>query len=121
NRTAVLATNDESKSSASESDRMAAMRSAEVGRVDESGRMKNEESKTAAAPAPAPRADQTRVGTSGAASAQQNRTPNTTTQPTRQRRSLPRTASNLVALELLSAGAFVSALTLGALRRRTRA
>src|SRR5262249_30653211 len=40
NRKAVLATSDESKANASESERMAAMRRAEVGRVDESGQMK---------------------------------------------------------------------------------
>jgi hypothetical protein len=129
NRTAVLATNEESKSSASESDRMAAMRSSEVGRVDESGRMKNEESKTAAAPAP--RADQPSVGTSGTtpanpspagtAAAQQNRTSANTSQqtPRTSRRSLPRTASNLAALELLSGLAFAGAFALRGLGKRT--
>ena len=127
NRTNVLATNDESKSSVSESDRMAAMRSADVGRVDESGQMKNEESKSAAA-APSPRVDEDRTnagttGTTGASSSTmgQNRAPNTPDQTTRQsrRRALPRTASNLVALELLSATAFAAALALRGLRKRT--
>jgi len=126
NRTAVLATNDESKSSASESDRMAAMRSADVGRVDENGQMKSEDSKTAAAPAP--RADRDRdrdrtsVGTAGASTpsstvAQQNRTANPPSSPTR-RRSLPRTASNLGLFELLGAAALAGGLMVRAQRRR---
>jgi hypothetical protein len=129
NRTAVLATNDEAKSNASESDRMSAMRSAEVGRVDENGAMKAETPKAAAPPAPAPApTEQSQVGTSGTAANRpsssntmaQNR-PSTSaaqanSQPTR--RHLPRTASNLVAIELLSACALAGSLTARALRRR---
>jgi len=124
NRTSVLATNSESKSDTAEADRVAAMRSADVGRVDESGQMKNEESKTAAAPRTA---DQSSVGTTGASSAPsstssapamaQNRTPSTTAREPR-RRSLPRTASNLVAYELLSGLAFAGAFAVRALRQR---
>jgi hypothetical protein len=139
NRTPVLATSNESKANSSESDRMAAMRSAEVGRVDESGQMKSDESRTASTPRTP---DQTTAGTTGTTpgttrttpgvtdttprtsstpSMAQNRTPNTpgTNRETPRRRSLPRTASNLVALELLSGLAFAGGLALRGLRKRT--
>jgi hypothetical protein len=128
NHKAVLATNAENNRNASESDRMAAMKGASIGRVDENGQMKSDESKaatttadeknqssTAASAAPANTVDGSRssrvakntaIGTSGQ---------NETTQNGR-RRQLPRTASNLAAFELLSGLAFAGAVAAHRLR-----
>jgi hypothetical protein len=51
NHQPVLATSDEGDSNSSEADRMAAMRGASVGRVDENGRMTSDESRRSAAAA----------------------------------------------------------------------
>src|SRR5262249_566792 len=98
NKKGVLATEGGGvTTTASEESRIASMRSASVGRVDERGTM-TEENKASNTPttttAPSTttaRAEAPTAGTSGKAAA-----------PAR-RRALPRTASNLVALELLSA------------------
>jgi len=152
NHQPVLATTDEGNKNAPEADRMAAMRGASVGRVDEKGRMTSDESRsssatttaenenrssasTTAAPAntvdgsrqartdqsntadrsaqaPAPRSTRSSrnaVGTSGqTTTAQQNGN---------RRQQLPRTASNLAALELISAVAFAGAIATRRLRR----
>lgn len=143
NRVGVLATEGggvAGSTNLSESDRMAAMKGAKVGRVDESGRMTEDRTATStttagttAAPAntatgrnarpetttartesaprstTAPRAttaQQTATGTSGAQSTTANR-----------RRELPRTGSNFVAIELLSALALAGGLGARRLRR----
>jgi hypothetical protein len=138
NKKGVLTTADSRNSNASESDRMSEMKSAPVGRVDESGRMTSDESRTAASttaqtgttaaatttapePTTAPRSTtatpsttastraarpittprartNTAVGTSGANNS------------TSRRRELPRTGSNLVAVELLSGFALIAGL-----------
>ena len=131
NRKAVLATSDESKSSASESERMAAMKSSSVSRVDESGQMKNEPATTTAqsnTAAPANTATGSRrsraVGTTGAQSttaprsttASNNAQSNTADQNKTGRRHLPRTASNLSLFELLSGLAIFSGLAIRRVR-----
>lgn len=141
NRETVLATNDENNRNASESDRIAAMKGASIGRVDENGQMKSDESKptttadeknrpsTATSAAPAntvdgsrsSRAATTTAGQTAKADTHRNTAvgtsgQNETTQNGR-RRQLPRTASNLVAFELLSGLAFAGALAAHKLRR----
>jgi len=157
NHQPVLATADEGNKKVSESDRMAAMRGASVGRVDENGRMTSDQSKPAAATttadndkrssasstasttaAPANTVDGSRqarndqsttagqtaprsttasrssknaVGTSGQTDTAQQ------TQNGNRRRQLPRTASDLAALELISALAFTGAVATRRLRR----
>jgi hypothetical protein len=102
NKKSVLSTNTASNTTDSEESRMTAMKSASVERVDESGNRAKDEPKpstttASSATTTAPKADTTprtnaakanadTVGTAGSA----------------RRRSLPRTASNLVAFELLS-------------------
>jgi hypothetical protein len=128
----VLATNDETNKNASEADRMAAMKSAEIGRVDENGQMKSDESKTATTTttttepttaAPPNTATGSRPSAAASQTAQAETTPRTTTAPAprtstarpstavgtsgqanqnNRRTELPRTASNLVLYELLS-------------------
>jgi hypothetical protein len=80
NKKSVLSTNTASNTTSSEESRMAAMKSASVERVDESGNPVKDEKKADTA------AKADTVGTSGSA----------------RRHALPRTASNLVAFELLS-------------------
>jgi hypothetical protein len=136
NRVGVLATEGGGVANLSESDRMAAMKGAKVGRVDENGRMTDQDrtssstttaQSTTAAPAntatgrnarpesttaraeTAPRsttARQSTAGTSGTQDTTANR-----------RRELPRTGSNLVALELLSVLAIAGGLAARRLRR----
>jgi len=101
NKKSVLSTNTAGNTTASEESRMASMKSASVERVDESGNPAKDEPKpsttTASSATTAAKADTTprtnaakanadTVGTAGSA----------------RRRSLPRTASNLVTFELLS-------------------
>lgn len=139
NHKAVLATTDQNNANASESDRMAAMKDATIGRVDESGQMKNDDSKAATTTA----ADTTAAPANtvdGSRPARSNTAPRSTTarsttaspstgsvgtagqdaqaQPNRHRRTqLPRTASNLVLYELLSGLAIAGAVVARALRR----
>jgi hypothetical protein len=111
NRKGVLATETADNSSASEANRMAAMKSASVGRVDESGKMtaddkkaetttaRNDEPKTRTAPS----ATTTAPRATTAPKATTDHVAKTETAGTSgRRRSLPRTASNLGAIELLS-------------------
>lgn len=142
NHKEVLATEANTNATASEADRMAALKGATVGRVDESGRMKSEESKTATTTtagttaAPANTATGSRPSRATGQAAQAETTPRTTTaprknavgtsgqsttaQPNANRRSeLPRTASNLAGYELLSGLAFAGAFAVRRLRRVT--
>jgi hypothetical protein len=150
NRKGVLATEGGGvTANGSDAERMAALKGASVGRVDESGRMTSDDSKTATStstttaqsttaqaqtgttadqsrrPADQPRtttADQPRATAvqSRATTADNARAARaqTNTAGTSGRRELPRTASNLVALELLSVLALGSGLAIGQLRRR---
>ena len=86
------------------------MKSAEVGRVDENGRMSNSSDAAAATTSPAPaQANTAPAGTAGAAPA-----PRATTARTE----LPHTASNLPTVALLSGFAFAAGLMARRARRR---
>jgi len=133
NKKAVLATEDANAANRSESDRMAAMKSAKVGRVNENGVMNEETPSTTArsttagtTAAPANTATGSRPSRAQSTTARAETTPPaTTTAPSSTarsttaprsntvgttgsqnanagRRQLPRTGSNLIALELLS-------------------
>jgi len=128
NRRPVLATADRNDKG-TETERMKAMRSGEVGRVNERGEMTTESSdqsrvaagqsdratssNPSASPAPADRS----------ASAQRS-TPTTTSDPNavsrNTRRELPQTASNLPLYGMLSAGALALALTIRRVRLAVR-
>lgn len=131
NHKAVLATNEANNTNAPESDRMAAMKGASIGRVDENGEMKSDESK---ATTTADEKNQSSTATSAVRATKQTRSTtasrsdndknatvgtsgqNDTTQNSR-RHQLPRTASNLVVFELLSGLAFAGAVAAHKLRR----
>ena len=119
NRKGVLATDIADNARASEESRVAAMKSASVGRVDESGKMtaddkkaetttaRNDESKartaqpsTTTAPASTTTAPARRATTAPKATTD-NTAKSETAGTSGRRRSLPRTASNLGAIELL--------------------
>lgn len=136
NRTPVLATSSADNAASSEADRVAAMKDAQVGRVDETGRMTSSDSRaasddnrtasTTAAPAntvdgsrterrdanASATADRSRtdreIGTAGSRNAGPARTA---------RRQLPRTASNLPLFGLLSGLALAGAFGVRRLRR----
>jgi len=122
NRKPVLSTADNSNASASESQRMDEMRRAQVGRVDESGRMTEEKPSTRArseTPFPAPsNADRDTANRSATSmSAQNDTSPRTTGRSNANRRELPRTASDLAALELLGALSLLGGFVTRRLRR----
>jgi hypothetical protein len=135
NKKPVLATADAS-SKQSEKDRMAAMKSAKVGRVDENGRMTDEsKSSTTTAEtttaAPANTIDGSRRTRTETTTAKADTTPKATTARSNTvgttgsrdnaRRELPRTASNLVLIELLSGLALIGGVTTRRLRQRAEA
>jgi hypothetical protein len=120
NRVGVLATEGGGVANVSDPDRVAALRSASVGRVDESGRMSSDTT-TATTTAQATTTARPRTTTAQATTAERAQanppattapraqtnpsttgTTGTTSNAASRRRELPRTASNLVALELLS-------------------
>jgi hypothetical protein len=145
NRREVLATYENVSSKGSESERMAAIRGSKYGRVDERGAIKGEtanaQSTTAQSPAPQTTTAQANkpatttapantvngrdsnasvrtnaVGTTG----QAPDTGNTNQTARRQNRdNLPRTASSLSLIELLSGLSLAGSLTLRGLRKRT--
>jgi hypothetical protein len=143
NHDTVLATDESSNANASEADRMASMKDAKVGRVDENGRMTDDSKPSTTADAttapantvdgsrPARTADTTaaRAQTDTAPRAETARPnrnrPNTavgtsgrTQDPNANRRTeLPRTASNLVLYQLLSLTALAGAFAARRLRR----
>jgi hypothetical protein len=108
NKTAVLATADarSARRSESESDRMAAMKNSTIGRVDERGEMKSDDRVAHPSPKVASSGSSS-VGTTGA-SVDRDRS---------HRRSLPRTASSLPAVELLSVFALAGAFAVRRFRR----
>jgi hypothetical protein len=124
----VLATEGGGVTTASEEARMASLRGATVGRVDESGRMTNEESKPAtttarAATTTAPESTTaSRAATAPSTTARAATAPSTTANrgvgtagaqdnaASERRRSLPRTASNLYTFEALSGLSLLGAL-----------
>jgi hypothetical protein len=124
NRKPVLSTADNSNASASESQRMDTMRGAHVGRVDETGKMTDEKPPTRAQSEsmPSQSAQRDRSATSTAAA-----TPQADTQPrptgtsgttsTTARRELPRTASNLAAIELIGALSLIAGFVTRRIRR----
>jgi hypothetical protein len=146
NRTPVLATDDSGNANTSESERMTAMKGARIGRVDENGQMKSDDSTTTttadATAAPANTVDGSRRSRAAVSSqtAQADTTPRSTTatrsttaprssravgtsgqsesNPNR-RTELPRTASNLVLYEVLSGLALAGAFGIRTLRRST--
>jgi hypothetical protein len=143
NHKSVLATENTANANASESERMAAMKTAKVGRVDESGAMKAESKSattttadTTAAPAntvngsrPSRQTAQAETTTraNSAPSATTTAPRSTTARPETgtsgqaaarpNRRELPRTASNLALYELLSGLGLAGALGVRAVRR----
>jgi len=148
NRTPVLATEDTNDANTTESDRMSAMKGAKIGRVDENGQMKSDDSKTAttttadttAAPANTVDGSRPSRAPAGSQTAQAETTPRSTTaarsttasrsqravgtsgqnDPNQNRRTeLPRTASNLVLYEMLSGLALAGAFGIHMLRRAT--
>jgi hypothetical protein len=148
NRTPVLATEDTSNANTTESDRMSAMKGAKIGRVDENGQMKSDDSKTAttttadttAAPANTVDGSRPSRAPAGSQTAKAETAPRSTTaarsttasrsqravgtsgqnDPNQNRRTeLPRTASNLVLYEMLSGLALAGAFGIHMLRRAT--
>jgi hypothetical protein len=148
NRTPVLATEDTSNANTTESDRMSAMKGAKIGRVDENGQMKSDDSKTAttttadttAAPANTVDGSRPSRAPAGSQTAKAETAPRSTTaarsttasrsqravgtsgqnDPNQNRRTeLPRTASNLVLYEMLSGLALAGAFGIHMLRRTT--
>jgi len=148
NRTPVLATEDTNDANTTESDRMSAMKGAKIGRVDENGQMKSDDSKTAttttadttAAPANTVDGSRPSRAPAGSQTAKAETTPRSTTaarsttasrsqravrtsgqnDPNQNRRTeLPRTASNLVLYEMLSGLALAGAFGIHMLRRAT--
>jgi hypothetical protein len=143
----VLATSGGGVTTASEADRIAAFKGAEIGRVDETGKMTSDTtttadtSPTAAKPAPANTVDGSRQSRAQSTTAQSTTAPRATTAPRSTtadratgtsgaqdttadrsaRRQLPRTASNLVLFELLSALSLAGAFGVRQLRRRSTA
>ncbi len=119
NHNKVLATETASNANDTEENRMAAMKGASVGRVDESGNMAKDDRKAETTTASGSGAATTTAPKSASTTARATTAPKSSNTPDNQgvgtsgstrRRSLPRTGSNLVAMELLSmlslAGAF---------------
>jgi hypothetical protein len=118
----VLATNDETKTNTSDTERMSSMKSAKVGRFDEAGVWQSDDGAVAVVPAPAstpgssptsvqppstteqPRAVATTTGTSGTRST---------------RKHLPRTAGSLALVELMSGCFIAGGLALRHIGKRT--
>jgi hypothetical protein len=109
NHKAVLATDSDVNTRGSESDRMASLRGSKVGRVDESGAMKNETTNTAeATTAPPNTVDGRDMSASARTNTAQSNTAGTSGRRS-SRKSLPRTASDLALFELLSGLALAGA------------
>lgn len=134
NHARVLSTDTSNSDNASEADRMAAMRSASVGRVDEHGQMTKDESKPATTASAQPPASTTTAQSDTSrnrAAGDRNRSNTSdqagttgtagTTASRSARRSLPRTASNLPAVLLLSIFSLGGAYGVHRLRRSTAA
>jgi hypothetical protein len=123
NRKPVLSTADNSNASASESQRMDTMRSARVGRVDETGRMTDEKPPTRAQsesmPSQSAQPDRDRSAASATPQADTQPRPTGTsgTTGTTARRELPRTASNLATIELIAALSLAAGFATRRLRR----
>ncbi|HEY7288290.1 MAG TPA: hypothetical protein VH583_00540 [Vicinamibacterales bacterium] len=136
NRKPVLSTADSSTKTTSESDRMAEMKNAKIGRVNEKGEMTSTSSNNTPAATTSSSAKATTSSSSSASNTNASATPapsnpkpssatasnsavGTSGQQSarHQRKELPRTASDFGAIELLSGLAFAGALAAGRLRR----
>ena len=117
NHRPVLATETAMNNTASQSEQMSSLRKSKVSRVDENGNTNTTTNEQPAAPAPANTVDGHDTTTSApAASTTTGTTGQTTATSTHSRRTLPRTASNLELVELLS----VLSLAVGFSLRRYR-
>jgi hypothetical protein len=129
NRRPVLATADR-EDKGTETERMKAMRSSEVGRVNERGEMTNDTSSRSRAAAgqsdrsTSPSSSATSTSADRTAASAQQSTPSTSNDPNAAsrtpRRHLPQTASNLALFEMLSGGALALALTIRRVRLAVR-